>query len=742
MESKKTERLKKISTSSKGSKNRHHTDRWQAESYVNYDDLSDGVSDDEFECSYRPLGSPSPTVTDDMHAETRLDVFFNESEAMDQPPTMVEDRPRPPSATQYATSMLKRASSVVNEYSNAASNVVQEVKDVIKKHGYCGQIEKEEEEKKRIERHSFESSFSTVPLRQIRSSPTHTQRMQQPSFLSGPPPYLVRRSASTPTTTSFQQSIRGSAFGRVSSSNSLVGSNTASAFQPISSISIEDKPIEVVDSKTEAKKSSAMDKNVIKKIKERRKRLGLGKKTEKDAEVATSSSSRSSSVHKNTYLFDSKAVDGADANEEEPNLVDEKDASPSYVPLEADTHEPDDGSVVPELHSFRKKMSSSGTSYHKIEDDGDVVRSSVSQNNPPLPSKPRRSLTLPGTRQVVTPVSRIDSSAKGGSSPSSYDSCSNSRTTRSSNLSNNTSIQTTSTYNSGNLSCNRSVTSSISADREVRDANRRELRRKEGVDLDGSMSIHSSDTVSTRGYLALNHNPSQPREGAKLQIERFFARNNGMSKSKSQNSSTGSHPSNPGKAPAMTVQSPMTVSSQSYAQSLSTASTGDEPTPPRFIQTGLHSVGSKIAPLPFAGYSMLGNDGVIASSSSSKASRSSSSSRSSKSKKDRIKQKLNQSSRVSTPSPFDYVPVKNQMTPNTSPHHFNYDMPQDLPKPVTQRHRTANSDSLNQNYVTVVPDSETSKYSNEGITFAGHQSSFRPTTSNLVSPEKIFDSKI
>jgi hypothetical protein len=737
MESKKANRLKKISLSSKDSRNRRVTDRPPEDRYMNYDDLSDGVSDDDLECSYRPLDSPSPTVTEDIHAETRLDVFFNESESMDRPPTMVEERPRPPSATQYATSMLKKASSVVNEYSNAASNVVQEVKDVIKKHGYCGQFEKEEAKPR--ERHSFESSYNSVPLRQIRSSPTKTQRMQQPSFLSGPPPYLVRRSASTPTTTSFQQSRSGSAFGRVSSSSSLVGSNTASAFKPISSISIEDKPIESVDSKSMEKKSAAIDKNVINKIKERRKRLGLGKKNEKVGEVANTSSSSKSYVHKSTYSFDSKVVYEINSDDEQPDLVEEKASSPSYVPLDADTHEPDDGSVVPELHSFRKNMSSSGTSYHKIEDDGDAFRSSVTQNNPPLPSKPRRSLTLPGTRQVVTPVPHIDSSTKGGSSPSSYDSCSNSRTTRSSNLSNNTSNQTTSTYNSGTLSCNRSVTSSISADREVRNANRRELRRKEGVDLDGSMSIHSSDTVSTRGYFALNHNPSQPRDGAKLQIERFFARKNGMSKSKSQNSSTGSQPSVPGKTPTLTAQSPMTVSSQSYAQSLSTASTGDEPPPPRFIQTGLHSAGSKIVPMPFTGYSILGNDGIVASSSSSKASRSSSSSRSSKSKKDKIKLKLNQNSRVSTPSSFDYIPVKNLMTPNTSPSQFNYDMPQDIPKPLTQRHRVQNSSSANQNYVTVVHDSETSKGSTEGITFAGRQSSFRPTTSNLVSPDKNFD---
>jgi hypothetical protein len=255
------------------------------------------------------------------------------------------------------------------------------------------------------------------------------------------------------------------------------------------------------------------------------------------------------------------------------------------------------------------------------------------------------------------------------------------------------------------------------------------------------MSIQSSDTVSTRGYLALNHNPSQPRDGAKLQIERFFARKNGMSKSKSQNSSTSSHPSVPGKTSALTAQSPMTVSSQSYAQSSSTASTGDEPAPPRFIQTALHSVGSKVAPLPFTGYSMLGNDGVITSSSSSKASRSSSSSRSSKSKKDKIKLKLNQGSRVSTPLPFDSVPVKNPMSPNTPPNQFNYDMPQDLPRPLTQRYSAQNSSSTNQNYVTVVHDSETSKGSTEGITFAGHQSSFRPTNSNLVSPDKFFDNQ-
>lgn len=712
--------------------NKRLSDFSRDEKFVKYDDSSDDVSDED-ECSYRPLDSPSPSFTDeDLQADTRLDLFFEDQVAMDDPPPLVQERPRPPSATQFASSMLKKATSVVHEYSNAASSVVQEVKDVIIKHGYCGQVEE-------VPRSNIsEKTYGTVPLRQIQSSPTHTQLTQQKSGLLEPPPYMVRRSASTPTTSSFQQSLRGSAFGRVQSNSSLVGSNPVSAFQPIAFLNMEDKPECDTSSKLRSKASQKIDNNVIEKIKERRKRLGLGKKLNTDVVEKASSASTRSKVE-NLPAFDSSADSGEDLDNDEQGLVDEKISGLSYVPLEADINEPNDYSVDPELPNFRKKNPISGTSYQKIDDDSYSPRMNPVSFNPPLPSKPRRSLTLPGTRQVVTPVPRIDSSSKGGSSPSSYDSCSNSRTTH---QSNNTSYQTTSTIHSGHLSSNRSVTSSVAeADREVRDTNRRELMRKGGVDLDGNVSIHSSDTASTRGYFSLNHNPSQPRDGAKLQIDRFFAKNNGLSKSRSQNSSTGSHPSIHGRTAVFTVPSSMTVSSQSFAQSHSTASTGEEPTPPRFIQTGLRSVGSKVAPLPLSGYSMLGIDGVIASSSSSKGSKSSSSSGSSKSKKDKVKQKLNQVSRVSTPSPCDYVPVKNLMTPNSSPSQFNYIMPQDLPKPLTQRHRVPHSYSAHQNHnhVVVVQDTVARRGSTGGLTFAGRQSSFRPTTSNLVSPEKLFD---
>jgi hypothetical protein len=61
----------------------------------------------------------------------------------------------------------------------------------------------------------------------------------------------------------------------------------------------------------------------------------------------------------------------------------------------------------------------------------------------------------------------------------------------------------------------------IAADREVMELNRSKLRQSKIMDVDGSMSIHSSDSASTQAYGALVGG-SLPREGASLRVDQFF----------------------------------------------------------------------------------------------------------------------------------------------------------------------------------------------------------------------------
>ncbi len=354
--------------------------------------------------------------------------------------------------------------------------------------------------------------------------------------------------------------------------------------------------------------------------------------------------------------------------------------------------------------------------YQKILDDDQPSPCYLSSNPPlPLPHN-RRSSKTPASPigRVATPPSNHTQIQM---SPCSHDSASFSRTTSRSGQSNNTSALSTSL--SGNVSCNRSVTSSVAeADREVRDTNRRELRRREGVDLDGSMSIQSSDTTSTNAYLALTSSPAQLREGANIPYDRFFGCNNSIGPVNSQSSNAssvgwtnmnGQHSSSPGvngrNSSSMNVRSPITVSSNSIANNTnSSASTGEDP--PRFV-----SCSSKVVPInsnrgympprsdhhdsSTMGYSKLdssdcgkGKSSSSSRSSSSKSSKSKSSRSKKKDKPTRLYHKIgsakvaDQSTRASTPSPcnsFQLSPVKTPMTP---PNQFDYPFePIDVPKP-------------------------------------------------------------
>jgi len=163
--------------------------------------------------------------------------------------------------------------------------------------------------------------------------------------------------------------------------------------------------------------------------------------------------------------------------------------------------------------------------YHQFSDDEQPASQIPPRQHrrhtrtPPTPASPSGHPYTPQPPRVLS----LKATLQGNNmSPCSQDSCAQSRMTSRSGHSRNT----FSTSLSG--SCNRSVTSSVAeADKEVRDTNRRELRRRHVNDYDGAVSIHSSDTTSTNPntYLALTSNPPPPREGASMSFERLFAAN-------------------------------------------------------------------------------------------------------------------------------------------------------------------------------------------------------------------------
>lgn len=474
----------------------------------------------------------------------------------------------------------------------------------------------------------------------------------------------------------------------------------------------------------------------------------------------------------------------------------------SFVPFEGDSNEcareNDEGEVdLDDVHAdenldmsreeddflteLRGKESPSPIpppAYQQINDD-DIQ--SPSTHGPPLPSQPRRrAVRSPSTgngSRLVLPL--------GNRSPCSQDSSSFSKSSRSGH-SLNTSLNSYSQCQS-NTSCSRSVTSSVAeADREVRDTNRKELRRfvevretnrrdprrYEMVDNDGTQSIQSipsiqsSDTTSTNphAYLALNSSGVQLRDGANMQIDRFFARNgSGVGAPYGPSIGSGSisggqiqksslHPppmsGTGGRPPAMNARSPNTVSSNSNSiglHSTSTVSTGEEPRPPSFINTKLS--GGKVVPVAPSpnddvGYSRLGpGPDAGMSSSSSKSSSMSSKSSSSKSKrrnKTRFYQKMRASTR--TPSPcnsFQQVsPVK---TPLSPPNEF---MQQPLPtagirRPDVRRH------CVNHIPILVSPDARVSNNMGYAPAMSSvapeiNQYSFQPSSRGhgVVTPEK------
>ena len=480
-------------------------------------------------------------------------------------------------------------------------------------------------------------------------------------------------------------------------------------------------------------KSNIMNSKTQRKIKERRKeRRKLMKESNKQTNDSASTQSTDQKEQKEkgdeAFIGFETEMERMVISEPHPKIADQG-------PIE---HNPDFSDRIVSRLNTRKVESPPvpPTLYHKMADD-DHHSPSFTQANPPIPpSNDRRA-----SKVLVSPVDRVGSPPlnhnnpsqilspqrkRENASPCSHDSTLYSRNSRSG-QSVNTSSQTISTFISCNASCNRSVTSSVAeADREVRDTNRRELKRREGLDLDGSMSIQSSDTISTNAYLALTSSPAQLREGANIHHDRFFGCNNSVGAMNSQSSNASSvgmsynqnhsiySPGmNSRNTAATNVRSPITVSSNSIANNTN-SSTSTSEDPPRFV-----SCSSKVVPINYnrsnmpprsdqydssVAYTKLGSsEGRCKSRSSSSRSSSSKStkSKSSRSKSSGTKKKekswlyhkigsakiADHHGRASTPSPCNSILASPVKTPVTPPNQFDYPSELvDVQKPRVRRH--------------------------------------------------------
>lgn len=641
---------------------------------------------------YLRLESPSPVVDRDDNLPSALPSDQEHFDAFDLPSFDMsnggndhEYLPRPASASSTASSIastvFKKASSVIQGTSTA-------VQEVIKHGSLCvGKEVRSTVPKRSDSSPAFPMDFprpyvEAIPLRHIQSSPT-----QHHLDMLGDGP-LMKRSVSTPL--SFSQSKSGSAFGRVLSTSSIHESSKrigmrSSAFDPVgiqktnSIIPAKSYVSDVSSNADVSVASSTFSAKATKKIKEKR-RIRVSNHVGKDKGIIDRPKSektkkvRSKDAHSlvTAQIAKTNTISYKPLPEDEDSLVDELRGkeSPSPIPLPAYQKFDDDDHSPPPMNIGMSHLS--------------TTANSNANANPPLPTQPRR---RPTAKRLVLPSGpRV-----GSRSPCSHESSSQSKSTSRSGLSTTNSNQTQSASYSGHASssCNRSVTSSVAeADREVRETNRRELRRFTMDDMDGTMSIQSmqsSDTTSTNltAYLALTSNSSNLREGASMPFDQFFAHNgdsiNGISSHPPLASANGS---GSGRPPAMTAKSPSnTVSSNSIALSNSSASTGDEAPPPRFIQTkfgGFKKVG--VAPSKL--------DAKIGLSSASSKSKSSSSKSSTKSRRQKLYQKM----RNSTPSPscngnpYTASPVKTPGTP-ISPPNLNFPPCEqtDYPRPHVHR---------------------------------------------------------
>jgi hypothetical protein len=624
-------------------------------------------------------------------------------------------------------------------------------------------------------------STAAIPLRYSQSSPCSQQCFLEDSFDK---PTSFKRSISTPP--AFLQSRRGSAFGRVTSTSKSSGDSPllmethrslSSAFDPVgvdcqkSSLSCAKKlGNEGSDEGSIAGSvaGSTFSAKAQRKIKERRRnRLGKvagGVNQKASMNCSAVDKEKTSDCEKDGH---SKVVTDCD----------------SLLKSESVQNEPKETSKVSKMQDISQAdyqhfdgIESAGgrkvQSKFEVDDENSLTGGMFGQEHSPSTSpvplpvyhKMDDNTIMPQPRLVLPTASA--GVTFGTRSPCSQESSSLSKSTTKSGQSWNTLNHTQATCHSGcntsiseNVcaSSNRSVTSSVAeADREVKEANRRQLRRLKMDEHDCTMSIHSmqsSDTTSTNphAYFALTSNSAHLREGASMPVDRFFARNAVHSRGHASHhlslgSTTGSS-SGSGRPRAMNPKSPAnTVSSTSVGHSISS---GEDAQPPLIIKAKFGS-GKKVGIAPISddmGYSRLGSDSVIGASSNSSKSSSSKSSSSKTHRKDRTN--LYQKMRASTPSPgplsnspYTASPVKMPMTPKSPRQFLSTAEHSNLQRPHVRRSlplygNQPRSNSNKFHLVSPMPDDDNPRDTLYGSSMLPQHGAFRPMSIYpSVTPER------
>ena len=673
--------------------------------------------------------------------DDRLDDFFFNENNTNSRPLEDSHGPRPASASSIASSFIEKASSVLQETSSAVQEVIKHRtfcgsngntngkiygNGTTKRHSSFQTVPLRHTQSSPTQQHLLSGNCQQPIMKRSISTPlTFLQSRRGSAF--------GRVQSSSNLLESTTATVRPSAFDPVGSHNQKQQQSLVNANATLSSVKSfgNDADIDAASSCNTTDNlsisSNKMTAQALKKIKERRRRKKSSLENRDDA-VSVNGNVKNvqvkADIHSTTPIH--KATERLTSSQEVPQqerYTNNDGSTEAYQILNSGewTYNTEGvESVIGskfEVEQIQMQVPSSpappSPCYQKFDDDhalhpvgmglcGDGDEHSHQHghsSNTPLPRQRRSSTSktahyLSSTRNqganarhVIKPQPRLvlpsttANTALGSRSPCSQESSLLSKSTTKSAHSGNASSQTQYTFNSGSasLSCNRSVTSSVAeADREVRDTNRRELRRFQKDDTDGTMSVHSiqsSDTTSTNphAYLALTSSSPHLREGANMQIERFFARNGSRATGGGggfTNASVGGY----GRPPAMNPKSPAnTISSHSVSIGHSTSSGEDVNIPPQLIKAKKFS-GKKVLPFvaPPEGYSKLGLDGPSGLSSSS-FSNSSKSSKSHRKEQARLYQKM----RASTPSPGPFnnspyssaSPVKTPMTP-LSPHQF------------------------------------------------------------------------
>jgi hypothetical protein len=328
--------------------------------------------------------------------------------------------------------------------------------------------------------------------------------------------------------------------------------------------------------------------------------------------------------------------------------------------------------------------------YYTMADDTPAPRGHHARRS----SKTPPNTSMPWDR-VETPKS-LEKALQCGVSPGSIDSCSYSR----SGQSNNTTLSTS-------FSANRSVTSSVAADGEVKEMMRRSYRReKYGDHGDGNLSIISSDTTSTTlsMYHPLYSGQAPLRDGANMPSERFFAGKESVEPQSQCSLSSGSsyvlmNGTKGVRPPSVNTKSPLTVCSKNstgfHYEDLPSVDGNRCETPSSYASGGNSSMPppprDRKSPGDMVLYSKLGSDKKVSTTSSSKSSSSSSRSRTKREKNEYQKihsVKLTDRTPPSTPTQFHALSPSGSNsyagTPKSPPNFSGFQQPSYDPQYLNQ----------------------------------------------------------